>query len=146
MTIKNLISGEKIDLIFKAKFGAMPEKGYVPKIVYNIVIHNTNYIVGECDARIGNNENTYWGGNIGYFIKEEERGHGYAPEAVKLLLQVFKDNGISDVYITNDISNLSSKRVCEKVGAKFIGVRELPLDNEMRKSGETHVNIFLIKL
>lgn len=146
MKVKNSIKGENINLILREQLEANPQKGYVPKLIYNIVLPDTDITIGECDARIGNNENTYWGGNIGYTVHEEYRGNGYAVEAVKLLLSVFKDNNIKEVYITNDVSNLASRRVCEKVGAKFLGAKDLPLNHEMRKEGKSRVNIFLIKI
>ena len=146
MIVKNLIEGSKINLKLKEQLAANPQKGYVPKLIYDIVLSGTDITVGECDARIGNNENTYWGGNIGYSVLEKYRGKGYATEAVKLLLKVFKDNDIKDVYITNEVSNLASKRVCEKAGAKFLGAKDLPLNHEMRKEGKKSVNIFLIQI
>ena len=51
------------------------------------------------------------------------------------------------MYITNSPDNTNSKRVCEKLNAKFLGLYELPLDNAMRvEDGETHKNIFEIDL
>ncbi len=146
MIIRNLVNGERIDLKLREKFEAIPEKGYVPKLIYDIVLKDSGVVIGECDARIGQNENTYYGGNIGYSIFEQYRGNGYATEAVKLLLNIFKDNNMKEVYVTNDVSNYASKRVCEKSGGEFLGIKELPQDSELRKDGETHVNIFLIKI
>ena len=41
----------------------------------------------------------------------------------------------------------NSKRVCEKLNARFLGLFELPMDNDMRiEDGQTHKNIFEITL
>ena len=106
-------------------------------------MHNTKTIIGECEARTGNTDNLFYNGHIGYAIYPEYRGNGYAGKAVKLLLQVCKENKLDKVYITNSPDNINSKRVCEKLNAKFLGLYELPLDNAMRiEDGETHKNIF----
>ncbi len=64
-----------------------------------------------------------------------------------MLLQVCKENGLDKVYITNSPNNVSSKRVCEKLNAKFLGLYELPLNNAMRiEDGETHKNVYEITI
>lgn len=147
MNIINKIQGEEIDLVLNKYYEAIPEKGWVPKFIYNIVLHNTKTIIGECEARIGDTPNLFYNGHIGYAIKSEFRGNGYAGKAVILLLEVFKSKNLTKIYITNSPENISSRRVCEKIGAKFIGLFELPEDNPMRlEDGETHKNIFLIEL
>jgi len=147
MKVIKKIQGKEIDLILNEFCEAIPEKGYVPKFIYDIVLHDTQTIIGECDARIGYNDNIFYGGNIGYSVNPEYRGHGYAGEAVKLLYKVFQENDINKIYITNNPENINSKRVCEKLGANFLGLFELPADNPMRiEDGESHKNIFEIEL
>lgn len=143
----NKIQGTEVDLILNKYCEAIPEKKWVPKFVYHIVLHNSNTIIGECEARIGTSDNLFFNGHIGYAINPEYRGHGYAGKAVKLLLSVCKDNGLEKIYITNTPENKNSRRVCEKLDAKHLGVYELPQDNPMRiEDGKTHVNVFEIKL
>ena len=145
MKIIERIQGEEIDLILKEVCEAVPEKKWVSALVYDIVLHDTQTIIGECSARIGDNENLFYSGHIGYVVNPEFRGKGYAGQSVKLLLNVFKENEMEKIYITNSPENISSRRVWEKLGAKFIGLFELPLDNEMRiMDGETHKNVFEI--
>ena len=147
MKIIDKIEAKEINLILKKYCEAIPKKGCVPKLVYNVVLHNTKTIVGECEARIGNTDNLFYNGHIGYAINPEFRGNGYAGKSVELLLQICKENGLDKVYITNSPENNNSKRVCEKLNAKFLGLFELPMDNTMRiENGETHKNIFEIDL
>ena len=146
MEIIQRLIGKKIDLVLNKMVDADDERGFVPALLYNIVLHGTDEIVGCCDARIGYNENIYYGGHLGYSVKEEHRGNGYAVEAVELLKQVFKANNIRHIYITNNPDNHPSIRVCEKVGAKFIKIVELPEYNNQRiELGETFKNIWELK-
>lgn len=141
------LEGKNIDLILTDFFNDETKSWFVPAFLYKIVLHNTNIAVGSCDARIGYSENLFYGGNLGFFIKESYRGNGYAVEAVRLLEKVFKDNGMKEVYITNSPDNNSSIRVCEKVGAKFIKLVEVPEEHEIRKEGgEVYKNIWLLKV
>ena len=143
MTNFSRIVGKNIDLILEKFAEAVPEKQWVPVYKFHIVLHGTDQIVGNCDARIGFNEKIYYGGHLGYNINEGHRKKGYATEAVLLLGEVFKANGMTKVYITNTPDNHASIRVCEKLGAKFIETTELPADNDMRiQSGVTHKNIW----
>ena len=120
------IKGKKIDLVFDEFIEENIEKGYPPAIMYNIVLKATKEIVGHCSAKIGYNEILYYAGHVGFSVKEEFRGNGYATEAVNLIKKVFKLNKMSWIYITNNPDNNASVRVCEKVGAKFVKMMEFP--------------------
>lgn len=146
MEVITKLQGKKIDLVLNKFVEGDDDKGYVPALLYNIVLHETDVLVGRCDARIGYNENIYYGGHLGYSVKEEYRGNGYAVEAVELLKQVFKANNIRHIYITNNPDNHPSIRVCEKVGAKFVKLVELPEYNSQRvELGEMFKNIWELK-
>ena len=147
MDIKKRINGERIDLIFEEFVPANPNKKFVDCVTYNVVLHSTNKKIGHCSAKLGFNDTIFYIGNIGYNIDENFRGNGYAGEAVTLLLEVFKKNGFKKIYITNIPENNASRRVCEKLGAKFLGSFEIPVDNIRRKEfGEKLMNIFEIDL
>lgn len=143
MKILKLLKGKSIDLCFEKYSPEIPEKKFVPALDYKIVLHDTDIVIGHCSARLGMNEEIFYVGNVGYGIDENHRGNGYAVEAVKLLLKVFKVNEVEKIYITNLPDNLSSKRVCEKVGAKFLGTFEIPEGSIRRKEyNETFMNVF----
>ena len=146
MEIIEKLEGKKIDLVLNKVMEGDDKKGYVPALLYKMVLHNTNEVVGFCDARIGYNENIYYGGHIGYSVREEYRGNGYAVEAVELLKKVFKANDMRWIYITNNPDNHPSIRVCEKAGARFVKLVELPEYNEQRvEMGELFKNIWELK-
>ncbi len=147
MEILKRINGGRIDLIFEEFVPANPDKKFVDCVGYDIVLHSTKDKIGHCSAKLGFNDVIFYIGNIGYNINEDYRGNGYAGEAVALLLEVFKKNEFKKVYITNVPENNASRRVCEKLGAKFLGTFEIPKDNIRREEfGEKFMNIFTIDI
>ena len=87
-------------------------------------------------------DNLYYGGHIGYGIDEKHRGNGYAVRACQLLLSVAKAHGMTKLLITNDVSNNASRRVCEKLGARFLREAHLPEWSDLYKEGQRFSNIF----
>lgn len=119
------------------------KKKYVPSINYEIVLDDPSMVVGRCVLRLGHNDNTFWGGNIGYYVDEKYRGHGYAYEACLLLFETAKARGLNELYITCNPENIASKKTCEKLPkGVLLGELEIPLDNEMRDKGEYRKCIF----
>ena len=99
-------------------------------------------VIGYCDLRIGHNEKTYIGGNIGYGIKGEYRGHHYAAKACELLFKQAKKHSMDYLIITCDPENIASSRICEIAGGKFLEIATVPKDNEMYAEGKREVKIF----
>ena len=106
-----------------AKGENLPE-GFVPETFF--FLWNDEEIVGEfrirhylCESlRLG-------GGHIGYFIKKEYRGKGYATEGLRLTLEVAR--GIipeDEIYLSVNKNNLASQRVMLKNGAYIVGEDE----------------------
>ena len=75
-----LTDGE-IDLIIEKKVPAHLEKFAAPSYHFQIKQHLMPYEIGKIDIRVGYNENTFYGGNIGYEIYPPYRGHHYAAKA-----------------------------------------------------------------
>lgn len=116
-------------------------KKWVPS--YCFIIKYGNLEVGHINLRIGYTVGLYFGGNIGYYIKEDFRGNGFAGIACKLISKVAKLHKMKYLIITNEYNNYASFRVCEKIGAKYLRTVKLPEDNEMRRDGDEAKNIFL---
>lgn len=136
-----LTDGE-IDLRIQDKTPSNEEKGYVPAYKYMITLHNTNDSIGNIDIRIGCNENTYFGGNIGYEIDEAYRGNGYASKACRIIKQVAISHGMDKIIITCNPNNLPSRRTCEKAGLELKEIADLPSYNDMYQGGERQECIF----
>ena len=62
-----------------------------------------------------------WAGHIGYSVPPSERGHGYAQETLKRLLQMGFDRGMERILLTCDVDNDPSRHIIEKAGGVFSG-------------------------
>lgn len=122
------------------------EKGYVPAYYFKIVRCSDDAEVGECDLRIGHNDNTKYGGNIGYEIYEPFRGNRYASKACKLLLILANKHKMGKVIITCSPENIASRKTCEYSGAQLIGIVDVPTWHEIYKSGQKKTCQYTVKL
>ncbi len=136
-----LTDGE-IDLKIEEKAPSNEEKGYVPAYKYKITLHKSDDGIGTIDIRIGYNENLYYGGHIGYMIKESFRGNSYASKACKIIKNVAISHGMNKVIITCNPDNLPSRKTCEKTGLKLKEIVNLPPYNEMYEKGERQKCIY----
>ncbi len=125
---------------------ADPVRDWVPAYHFHICLPDGTRI-GRCDLRIGHNRKLYYGGNIGYGIFPDYRGHHCAEKACRLLFELAKRHGLDYVVITCDPGNPASRRTCERLGGKLLEIAELPEDNDMRRDrGCTHACIFRFEL
>lgn len=136
-----LTDGE-IDLKIEEKVPANEEKGYVPAYKYRITMHGIDDTIGYIDIRIGYNENIYFGGNIGYSIKENYRGNNYASKACKIIKEVAIAHGMDKIIITCNPNNLPSRKTCEKAGLILKEIADLPPYNELYQEGERQACIY----
>lgn len=93
----------------------------VPTETYFLVRERDNRIVGMTTIRLRLNER-YWnsGGNIGYCIRESERGKGYAKINLFLSLKVCYEHDIEAVLLDCDQENIASRRTMRALDAKLI--------------------------
>lgn len=120
---------------------AQPEKKWLPAYYFDICLLDGTKI-GKCDLRIGHNEKTYIGGNIGYSIDGPYRGHHYAAKACELLFKQARKHDLDYLIITCDPTNAASSRTCELAGGNFIEKTDIPEDNEMYSEGKREVFIY----
>lgn len=124
---------------------AQPEKNWVPAYYFAICLADGTAI-GRCDLRIGHNEKTYFGGNIGYGIDEAYRGHHYAAKACDLLFRLARKHGMQYLYITCAPENIASARTCELAGGQYVATEDIPPDNEMYAEGKRKTRIYRFTL
>lgn len=135
------LRNDEINLVLEKTVDGNDKKGWVP--AYHFAICNHDGIkMGVCDLRVGHNDNLYYGGNIGYSVDEEYRGHHYAGKACLLLFELAKLHQLEYVIITCNPDNYASRKTCEYAGGKLVEIIELPEDNDMREKGETEKCIF----
>ncbi len=100
---------------------------YDNQLMYDIYLAEGTEIIGYCDLRIGHSPYLYYYGNIGYRIKPQYQGHGYALNAVRLLLTVARDYRQEYLIITVSPDNPASERTIEKSGATYLKTVRVPL-------------------
>ena len=139
------LKNDEIKLVLEKTVNGNPEKNWVP--AYHFAICNHKGVkMGVCDLRIGHNDQLYYGGNIGYSVNEEYRGHHYAEKACLLLFELARKHHLDYVIITCNPDNYASRKTCEYAGGKLLEIVELPEDNDMRENGETEKCIFRFEL
>ena len=139
------LKNDEIYLHLERTADADPQKGWVPAYHFAICL-NSGEKIGLCDLRIGHNENLYYGGNIGYEVFPEYRGHHYAGKACNLLFRLAKKHDLEYVIITCNPNNTASARTCKYAGGELLEIAELPPENDMRVKGETHKRIYKFEL
>lgn len=118
------------------------ERELVPSYYFDICSLENETVMGHCDLRIGHNQKLYYGGNIGYNVKPEFRGHHYAGKACRLLFELAKKHELGYVIITCNPENIASRKTCEYAGGKLTGIVPLPPDNDMYLEGEREKCIY----
>lgn len=96
-------------------------KDRAPSKIYIAVRESDNRVVGVIDLRYHINTPVLstWGGHMGYYVRPNERGRGYAKEMVRQNLQNFKDLNIRKILITCDEDNIASEKTILANGGVF---------------------------
>lgn len=113
----DLTDGE-IDIYITNSSNQLPFNG-------TIYLHGTGIEVGVIDYRGPIKDK--WLGDIGYTIREEHRGNGYAYKALNLISQIIASKGIDHVTITTYKDNIPSVKTIERFGGVITGDDEYVL-------------------
>ena len=140
------LRNEEIILRLAKTAPADSEKGYVPAYYFDICSARTGKAMGRCDLRIGHTENLYYGGNIGYSVREEYRGRHYAGKACLLLFELARLHKMEYLYITCNPENIASRKTCEYVGGVLKATVDLPTNNEMYQKGDRRKCVYKVLL
>ncbi|MDO5109101.1 MAG: GNAT family N-acetyltransferase [Erysipelotrichaceae bacterium] len=140
---KTVIEGEVLDLRLDQVRRPDASNLYVGSEIFCICLHGTNVKIGECDLRLGMNEELYYAGNIGYRIYERYRGHGYAYESAVMLMNYARDRyGMKELILTCSPDNIPSRKTLEKLGGELIATVPVPHWHWLYRRGETVKNIY----
>lgn len=137
----NDLKDNELMLILVETTDARPDRNWLPAYFFDICLLDGTKI-GYCDLRIGHNDNTYIGGNIGYGIYEPYRGHHFASKACQLLFRQARKHDMDYVIITCSPENIASAKTCETAGGIFVETANIPEDNKLYKDGMRVVNIY----
>ena len=110
----------------------------VPALFFEIVRADPAQTVGEINLRLRSTAHIeLYAGHIGYNIHPAHRGHYYAARAVRLLIPLAREHGINPLWLTCDPDNLASRRSCERAGAQFVDIVDVPATCIIHRSGHT---------
>lgn len=113
------------------------DKGWAPTYMFDMYRTGTDLRLGSIDLRIGNFYRLItFGGQIGYGVEPEHRGHHYAARSVRLLFDLARKHGMETLWITCNPDNFASRRTCEIAGGEMIEIVDLPEDSDMYLEGE----------
>ena len=141
----DFLENDEIKLALERTDEGDPERDWVP--AYHFAVCNKEGVkMGACDLRIGHNDKLYYGGNIGYNINEEYRGHHYAGKACLLLFELARMHDLGYLIITCNPDNIASRKTCEYAGGELLEIAELPEGNDMRDEGEYEKCIYRFEL
>lgn len=118
----------------------------IPYYWYNIILRKTNEIIGQISLRIGKNMHSYYNGNIGYFIEEPYRGHGYAYYAVQMLFPLSLAHLQDTLYISCNEKNIPSIKTILRLGGKYIETVLPPKEYIYYYEGMPRQNIYILSL
>ncbi|MBQ9327418.1 MAG: GNAT family N-acetyltransferase [Solobacterium sp.] len=140
------IKGTVIDLVEEQFVEADSSNNYTPSYLFGMYLHDSFFRVGNCDLRLGETEELYYAGNIGYHVDLPYRGNHYAYEACLLLFDKAKALGLSSLIITCSPENEASRKTLEKLKGTYLETVDVPSDHWLYQRGETVKRIYRYSL
>lgn len=129
---------EEIVLRYEYSEDASESTSWVKDIHYSMCKKGSLQKVGECDLRLGMNDEIYYAGQVGYRVYLPFRGHGYAYDACKLLFEIAKNEyHMNDLIITCSPENIASHKTLEKLKGTLIEKIDVPESHWLYLRGET---------
>lgn len=135
------LANDEIMLKLTKTCEANPEKSWLPAYYFDIC-YPDGTVIGFCDLRIGYNENIYVGGNIGYHVYEDYRGHHYSGKACLLMFELAKKHGMDHLTISCVPENIASERNLQYAGGEFVEILDVPEWHNMYEEGKRQVKVY----
>lgn len=136
----------KVWLREKARYEAIDVLGYPESIYYEMVLRESNEIIGRVDLRLADTEHVYYEGHVGYYVKPEYRGNRYTIDAIQELIPLAKSYRLSELTFACSPDNMASIKVIQRLGAKFIECVPIPKGNERYLMGDTETNRYSLNI
>lgn len=135
--------GKIVDLRFESREEPCARTSWVPSVYFAICPHGRHIKIGECDLRLGMNDEIYYAGNIGYRIYQPWRGHGYAYEACTILFNIaYRKYHMNELILTCSPENVPSRKTLEKLNGTLLETVSVPTSHWLYQRGETVKNIY----
>ena len=141
-----ILDDGEIHLKYVSKYKDHEPQGWGMSYIYDVIVNDSNRIVGRCDLRIGETVTLDLAGHIGYTIYVPYRGHHYAAKATKLLFKQAKFFKMKRVIVTCNTDNIASYRTCELAGCTFEKIVPVPRDHVLYWQGDREKAIFTKEL
>jgi predicted acetyltransferase len=110
-----------VDVVHGWEHGRDLPEGFVANA--DLVAEVDGVVVGRSSVRFELNEFLRTlGGHIGYAVRPQFRGRGYAKEILRQSLGILQARGTSPILVTCDDDNLASAKVIEANGGVLEGV------------------------
>lgn len=141
------VAGDPVDLVAEYIMDPRTSPADVYTVWYGIYLHDSMVRVGYADLRVGKSEELYYAGNVGYRISPFYRGHSYAYEACRMILEIARDTyDMEEVIITVSPDNPASCRTLDKLGGELIETTDVPAWHWLYRRGEKVKRIYRFTL
>ena len=111
-------------------------RGFVPAYRFAMHLDGVGRPVGRISLRIGSTDTIErYAGHIGYEVLAAFRGSRLAERSVRLVLPLARRHDFSELWVTCNPDNWASRRTCERLGAEFVDIVDVPRDNPVFERG-----------
>ncbi len=124
--------------LFLELVGTSPHQSihFIHAYHFGMFLDGVEEMVGDIDLRLGDdNEVRLYAGHIGYAVDPRFQGRQLASRSLRLLLPLARRHGFRELWITCDPDNIASQRTCERVGAVFHDIVEIPSRHQLYALG-----------
>ena len=119
-------------LELRAREPANPARGWVPAYHFAMRLDGVDRAVGRLGFRAGHSHAIeHFAGNLGYEVTPAFRGKRLAERSCRLVLPLAYRHGFEELWITCNPDNWASRRTCERLGAQFVDIVDVPPDSDL---------------
>ena len=123
-------------LELRARDEASAVRGWTPAYRFAMRLDGVDRAVGRISLRIGNTDTIeLYAGHVGYEVLPAFRGNRLAERSVRLVLPIARRHDLGELWITTNPDNWASRRTCERLGAQFVEVVDVPRDSAVFERG-----------
>jgi predicted acetyltransferase len=109
----------------------------IPSYFFHMRVPDAPEPVGGISLRVGHTlDLDRYAGHIGFRVEPRHRGRRYAERSCRLILPLARRHGMTTLWITCNPENAASRRTCERLGAAFVEVVDLPPDSPLYLRGD----------